>query len=230
MDNRVGDVTSHRLSDDNHMTSYTIRNLPLFPLEVVLFPGSLLPLHIFEERYKTLINECIQQNKEFGINYVNAARMSPVGCSAILKKVVKEHGDGRKDIIVVGKSRYTVKHLVESTAPYFVAKVSFFNDREEEVDDILRRHTIELYNRFVEAAFKGTVAKVPEGSSETVISFVLVQKAGLELKDRQEVLTLKSENERLALLSRHFESTLPLVASQEEHKRLVLNDGYLSPT
>ena len=212
------------------MTSYSIRNLPLFPLEVVLFPGALLPLHIFEERYKTLINECIHQKKEFGINYVNAARMSPVGCSAIVKNVVKEHGDGRKDIIVEGKSRYTVKHLVESTAPYFVAKVSFFNDIEEEVDDILRRHSIDLYNRFVEAAFKGSIAKVAEGTNNAVISFVLVQKAGLELKGRQELLALKSENERLTMLSRYFESTLPLVASQEEHKRLVLNDGYLTPT
>ena len=88
---------------------------------------------------------------------------------------------------------------------------------------------MELYNRFVEAAFQGTVAKVPAGSPDTVISFLLVQKAGLELKERQELLMLKSENERLTLLSRHFESTLPLVASQEEHKRLVLNDGYLSP-
>jgi len=220
------DIAHHH---DDRMTSYSIRNLPLFPLEVVLFPGSLLPLHIFEERYKTLINESIQQNLEFGINYVNGARMSPIGCSAILKQVVKEHGDGRKDIIVEGKSRYTVKHLVESAAPYFVAKVSFFDDREEELDDVLRRHTMELYNRFVEAAFQGTVAKVPAGSPDTVISFLLVQKAGLELKERQELLMLKSENERLTLLSRHFESTLPLVASQEEHKRLVLNDGYLSP-
>jgi Lon protease-like protein len=211
------------------MSSSSIRNLPLFPLEVVLFPGSLLPLHIFEERYKTLIDECLHAKMEFGINFVHAAKMSPIGCSAILKKVVKEHGDGRKDIIVQGKFRYRVKHLVESASPYFVAKVSFFHDRNEKVDDALRRATIELYNRFVTTAFKGTVAHVSETSPDIAISFFLVQKAGLELKERQELLSAQSENERLAMLHRHLTLTIPLIGLREKREQIVLNDGYLSP-
>ena len=212
------------------MSSYSNRNLPLFPLEVVLFPGSLLPLHIFEERYKTLINRCIQDNTEFGVNLFDAAKMNPIGCSAVLKRVVKKHRDGKLDIIVEGKSRYTVKHLVESESPYFVAKVTFFSDKAEEVDDALRRTSIALYNRFVQAAFKGSVAPASETSLDTAISFFLVQKAGLGLKERQQLLAMKSENERLRMLNRHFESALPLIASREKHERIVLNDGYLTPS
>jgi hypothetical protein len=122
-----------------------------------------------------------------------------------------------------------VKHLVESASPYFVAKVSFFYDRGEKVDEVLRHATIELYNRFVTTAFKGTVAPVSETSPDIAVSFFLVQKAGLELKERQEVLSAQSENERLAMLHRHLTLAIPLVGLREKRERMVLNDGYLSP-
>ncbi len=212
------------------MSSHRIRHLPLFPLKVVLFPGSLLPLHIFEERYKTLINECIENHSEFGINLIDNDKIEPTGCSAIVKSVVKEYDDGRLDIAVEGRSRYTLGQLIDSDSPYFVGEVSFFDDRAEKVNYSLRRRAIELYNRFVETAFKGTVMPANEASSDTRISFLLVQKAGLELKDRQKFLALQSENERLSTLNRHFESMLPLLTTREKYERFIMNDGYLSPS
>lgn len=212
------------------MNSHRIRNLPLFPLKVVLFPGSLLPLHIFEERYKTLINECLENHGEFGINLIENDKIDPTGCSAIVKNVVRQDQDGRLDIAVEGRTRYTLGQLIDSDAPYFVGEVSFFEDRAEKVNYSLRRRAIELYNRFVETAFKGTVMPANEASSDTKISFLLVQKAGLELKERQKFLALQSENERLNTLTRHFESMLPLLTSREKYDRFVMNDGYLSPS
>jgi Lon protease-like protein len=211
------------------MSSRSIRQLPLFPLKAVLFPGSLLPLHIFEERYKTLIRECIEEHAEFGINFFEDDKIDPVGCTAFVKDVVKEYDDGRLDIRVEGRSRYTLGQMVDSKSPYFVGKVSFFDDKPEKVNYASRRRAMELYNRFVEVAFKGTVLPVNAVSSDTKISFLLVQKAGLELKDRQKLLALDSENERLSMLNRHFESMLPLLSTREKFDRLVLNDGYLPP-
>ena len=212
------------------MSSHRTRNLPLFPLKVVLFPGSLLPLHIFEERYKTLIHECIENHSEFGINLIENDKIDPTGCSAIVKSVVKEYDDGQLDIAVEGRTGTPLGQLVDSDAPYFVGEVSFFEDRAEKVNYSLRRRAIELYNRFVETAFKGTVMPANEASSDTKISFLLVQKAGLDLKDRQKFLALQSENERLSTLNRHFESMLPLLTSREKYERFVMNDGYLSPS
>jgi Lon protease-like protein len=212
------------------MSSRRIRNLPLFPLKVVLFPGSLLPLHIFEERYKTLINECIENLTEFGINLIENDKIDPTGCSAIVKSIVKKYDDGQLDIAVEGRTRYTLGQLVDSGAPYFVGEVIFFDDRVEKINYSLRRRAIGLYNRFVETAFKGTVMPANEASSDTKISFLLVQKAGLDLKDRQKFLALQSENERLSTLNSHFESMLPLLTSREKYDRFVMNDGYLSPS
>ena len=206
-----------------------MRQIPLFPLKVVLFPGSLLPLHIFEERYKALIRVCMEEHAEFGINFFEDDKIDPIGCTALVRDVVKDYGDGRLDITVEGRTRYVLGKLVESESPYFVAEVTLFDDRPEKVNYASRRRAIEFYNRFVEVAFKGTVSPVNTASSDTKISFLLVQKAGLELKDRQKFLGLDSENERLNMLNRHFESMLPLISTRERFEQLIVNDGYLPP-
>ena len=72
--------------------------IPLFPLGLVLLPQMPLPLHIFEERYKLLIGECLDNNKEFGIVYFNGTDIQAIGCTASIQKVLKRYGDGRLDI------------------------------------------------------------------------------------------------------------------------------------
>ncbi|HTX19368.1 MAG TPA: LON peptidase substrate-binding domain-containing protein [Bacteroidota bacterium] len=212
------------------MSASTLRQLPLFPLKVVLFPGSALPLHIFEERYRTLVRECIEGQMEFGINFFEDDKIDPVGCTALVKDVLKEYDDGRLDISVEGRSRYTLVRTIESDSPYFVGEVVMLDDKPEKINYGSRRRAIEFYNRFVEVAFRGTVPQVNVATSDTRVSFLLVQKAGLELKDRQKFLGMDSENERLNLLNRHFESMLPLISTREKVERLVVNDGYLPPS
>ena len=212
------------------MSTGRSRHLPLFPLKVVLFPGSLLPLHIFEERYKTLIRESIENNSEFGINLIENDKIEPVGCSAIVKNVIREYDDGRLDVAVEGRRRYTLGELIDGGTPYFLAEATFFDDKAEKINYSMRRRAIELYNKFVEIAYKGTVVAANEASSDMKISFLLVQKAGLELRERQKFLSLRSENERLSVLNRHLESMLPLLTSNEKYERIVMNDGYLAPS
>ena len=85
--------------------------LPLFPLELVLFPGAPLPLHIFEPRYREMIAECLEQKRAFGMVRVKENTLSPVGCSATILNVTKKYEDGRLDIEAEGRQRFEIVQL-----------------------------------------------------------------------------------------------------------------------
>jgi Lon protease-like protein len=203
------------------------QRLPLFPLNVVLFPDALLPLHIFEERYKTLVRESVTDENEFGINYFDSPKIHSEGCSARVQEILKRYEDGKMDIVVEGKRRYTIHNIEDSVAGYQVGDVSYFDDAQETLNDALRMRAIALYNRFIEIVFKKSLEPVAEGNLKPQLSFLLVQKSGLSLAQRQNFLTLRSENERLEILVQHLESVLPIVASQQKIEAFVMNDGYL---
>ncbi|MGE5313386.1 MAG: LON peptidase substrate-binding domain-containing protein [Acidobacteriota bacterium] len=202
--------------------------IPLFPLNAVLFPGSLLPLHIFEERYKVLINQCVAENKQFGINLIYENKIRSIGCLAFVRDVLQRHSDGTMEIIVEGVRRYTLHSLAESDQPYQVGSVSYYDDTDEPLDRMLLDKATTLYNQFVTAAFKGTVQSIVSFEEEAQLSFVMVQKSGLELIQRQLFLTLKSENKRLEYLISHFESMLPMVLTKNQVEAIIINDGYIS--
>ena len=109
--------------------------LPLFPLNVVLFPGMSLPLHIFEERYKLMINRCLEGNEEFGVVLIKSgkdvggpATPHEVGTTAKIAKVERKP-EGNMDITVVGGSRFYINEVVETT-PYLRARVELVDDYE----------------------------------------------------------------------------------------------------
>jgi Lon protease-like protein len=105
--------------------------LPLFPLSVVLFPGTPLPLHIFEPRYRRMLADCLAGDRRFGITPTGATQEAPdpgmVGCTAEVR-VNQALPDGGANIVVVGGDRFVVTTLVPDPAPYFVAAVRTFDD------------------------------------------------------------------------------------------------------
>ena len=212
------------------MVSLMSQRLPLFPLQVVLFPGSALPLHIFEDRYKTLIKECIASSGEFGISLIQEGELQSVGCTAAVVAVVHTYEDGRLDIIVEGRRRYTVERLESDTAPYAVGFVRFLEGPAEETDGALSAETIALYNELVVRVYRGAVPEINLEASVPDLSFRLAQKAGMELLERQRLLETGSENERLKLLRDHLRATLPKLDQIEEVQRVVRTDGYLPNT
>lgn len=211
------------------MTSHELPShiLPLFPLNVVLFPQSQLPLHIFEERYKTLISECITYDNVFGINLVHEQQMQTIGCTALVKEVTKRYDDGRMDIVVEGVRRYTLHNLVDAPHPYYSGRVSWYNDIPEEVDEQLRLKAVRLHNEFVRTVFQGTVNAVEPDDIRKTRAFYLVQKSGLDLPQRQMFLSMNSENARLGYLVKHLETLLPLLISKKKVEELARNDGYI---
>ena len=112
--------------------------LPLFPLEVVLLPEEPLPLHIFEERYKQMIGECLEAQRtgnghgDFGVILLREQALSTVGCTARIVNVTKKYPDGRMDILTVGKRRFELL-LTNDARPYLEGSVLFFDDEESDI-------------------------------------------------------------------------------------------------
>lgn len=201
--------------------------LPLFPLQVVLFPGSRLPLHIFEDRYKALVNACIREEKEFGIVLANGEHLADVGCTAAIVAVLKVHSDGRMDIVVEGRQRFRVLRFDEKRAPYLVGEVELFGETSERVDRSLIAETIRLYNALVTLVYKGKVEEIDQSNPVQDLSFLVVQKAGMDIEQRQQVLELRSETKRLQLLRDYLQEVLPKIEQAGEIERIVRGDGYL---
>ena len=118
--------------------------IPLFPLEVVLLPEELLPLHIFEERYREMIGECLQAKasglgrQDFGVVSVNGEEISSVGCTAHIVNVTKKYDDGRIDILTVGKRRFEIL-LTNEEKSYLRASVELFDDEGPDTPGRYRR-------------------------------------------------------------------------------------------
>jgi len=201
--------------------------LPLFPLQVVLFPSALLPLHIFEERYKVLIQKCIAEGKEFGINLVQKQEVQKVGCTAIVGSVVQRYPDGRMDIIVQGRRRYALLGVDGGEAPYKVGRVRYLQNVREKLDQQLAAETVLLYNELVAKVYKNQVPQVEIQEFEPGLSFLLAQKAGMDLEQRQRLLENSSENGRLAQLYAYLHEVVPKLEHLEETERIIRSDGYL---
>lgn len=202
--------------------------LPLFPLETVLFPRSLLPLHIFEERYKRLINECLEQKgKEFGISLVQSNTLARIGCSAVVANLLKVYDDGRMDIVVLGKRRFTLLKASPGVGDsYSMATVRFFETGDEDIDSGLMLKTVDLHNKLVEMVYPGKGFALVSDPVRPV-SFQIAQKAGMDLHQRQELLELVYENDRLQFLHDYFVRTIPMLERVGEIERIVKSDGYL---
>jgi Lon protease-like protein len=110
--------------------------IPLFPLGLVLLPDMMLPLHIFEERYKEMVSACLANDRPFGIVLFDGGAIRSVGCMARITEVLKRYDDGRMDIMTRGGERFVIRELIEEQA-YMEARVFFFDDGEDPPGDDL---------------------------------------------------------------------------------------------
>src|SRR2546423_10195526 len=90
-----------------------LERFPLFPLGLVLLPGEMVPLHIFEERYKLMIGECLENGTEFGIVWLSDEGLKEVGCTATVTRVLDELDDGRMNILIEGSSPFKLLRRIE---------------------------------------------------------------------------------------------------------------------
>jgi Lon protease-like protein len=206
-----------------------MEKIGLFPLNIVVFPESSVPLHIFEPRYKELVNTALDGHKDFGINLVDSARLYQTGCTVEVSEISRRYPDGRLDVIVTGKQRYTLRSLREGEELYYVGIVDYFGDDEDEpVDNSLRAECITLYNELIEIVYPGAAEEyVLDVVSTVVASFVIAQKAGLDILRKQELLEIRSENRRLEILQDYMERLLPDLREKRRLQDVIMSDGYI---
>jgi Lon protease-like protein len=201
--------------------------LPLFPLQVVLLPHAALPLHIYEERYKLLLRECIAKSGEFGIVLAREQGLAEIGCTATVTTVLKTYDDGKMDVLVEGRRRFRIRTLHTDLAPYAVGDIEYPPTVEEPTDPGLARETIALYNELVGIVYGGRIKQLDPDLAGSGISFVMAQKAGLDLEQRQLLLEMDSEQDRLSMLLGYLTTTLPRLKKMEEIERIIRSDGYV---
>ncbi|MCX8051770.1 MAG: LON peptidase substrate-binding domain-containing protein [Chlorobi bacterium] len=214
--------------------SIVTEHIGLFPLGTVLFPGAYLPLHIFEHRYRRLVAECIETDQPFGINLFDEGDLHLIGCTARVRGILRHYDDGRLDIVVVGQRRYLLQAIEDASKPYIVGTIEYYDDRPDStINPELYRRCAELYNTVVERVFPDherfqlpldTIPSI-EGSTP---SFFMAQKAGLKLIQKQQLLSLQSENERLDYLIGHLAELLPRLNTIGETLRVARLDGYFA--
>ena len=173
--------------------------IPLFPLGLVLMPHIPLPLHIFEERYKLMIGECLAEDREFGIVYFNATAIQTAGCTARILKVIKHYDDGRLDILTHGQRRFRIKEIYDNKV-YLEARVSFFDD-EELADDSgcqdLADNGMALLKQFTSILESQEGYDLTEEMDFKSISFLIAGCEGFDQEEKQRFLEMTSTRERL---------------------------------
>ena len=179
------------------MTGHQV--IPLFPLGVVLLPHMELPLHIFEERYKIMINECLEQGRMFGVVNYDGTNIRSIGCTAKILGVVKEYADSRMDIITKGKTRFVIKDMDQSRI-YLQVKVLFFEDEYEMVsddDDALAGEIIHLLKDHDRISETRRDYNALTGLDFKRLSFLIPSTEGFTPEERQKFLEITSPRLRL---------------------------------
>ena len=193
--------------------------LPLFPLGLVLVPGELLPLHIFEERYKRLIADCRETGGPFGIVLSREEGLAVVGCTARVGAVLEELSDGRLNIVVRGGKRFRLVELRPPDLPDVEPLSALVEYLDDGAGDVLPE-TAQTVERLFAQALELTDAGSPKrGSAEVPRSFQIAGVFGIEPVVKQRLLQLHDENERLELLAGFFDTLvgrLELLKSRED--------------
>jgi Lon protease-like protein len=200
------------------MAERQAREFPLFLLPTVAIPGELIPLHVFEERYKTMIGECIEAEREFGIVWLSDESLREVGCAARIERVLERMDDGRMNVLVRGTRPFRVLER-QSHLAYPAGVVDFVQDRDEEVDPELQESAHKAYAELVQRA-TDRVLEEPELAEMTAYAMAATVDFGLDAK--QGLLDMRSENARLRLVTRLFRAAmkrLDLVERAHERAR-----------
>ena len=171
-------------------------DIPLFPLNVVLMPGTPQPLHIFEDRYKQMINECLEDETEFGMVLADDSGTREVGCTAKIVELIERYDDGRLVVMVEGSRRFQAQQRADGQTVLRRRRSSTSKKSREEDVSGLAEECIELLERVVEAATEGSVGIEIEPPYRN-LSFAIAGRIEFDLETRQQILELTTERERL---------------------------------
>jgi len=203
-----------------------VADIPLFPLNVVLMPGAPLPLHIFEERYKQMVNECLENETEFGMVLADESGTREIGCTARIVELVQRYEDGRILIMVEGSRRFRLNNIMTGK-PYYVGEVEYIEDEGPEEDvTALAEECVALLERVVEAATGGSVDIEIEPPYRN-LSFAIAGRIDFDLNTRQEVLELPTEKERLVKVKDLLTEAAARLERERRAQKLAQTNGHV---
>jgi Lon protease-like protein len=179
--------------------------LPLFPLDVVLLPGTPLPLHIFEPRYKEMIAECLADTSPFGVIRALEEGIAEVGCTAEIVTVTKEYSDGRMDLVAEGRRRFEVLELNRERS-FLRAEILLVPDEPLAASADDKARAIKAHRDILSLA--GAVQDLSV-ADQSVLSFYLAGSLPLDLDFKQKLLAMRSESQRIQAVAAYLESILP---------------------
>ncbi|HEV7937281.1 MAG TPA: LON peptidase substrate-binding domain-containing protein [Solirubrobacteraceae bacterium] len=186
------------------MPEAPVQDFPLFPLGIVALPTESVPLHIFEDRYRTMIEECLECESEFGIVWLSDDELKPVGCACEIERVLDREDDGRFTILVRGTRVFRLLER-QDDLPYPAGVVEFVAEHDEAPDEQTAREAHELYGELVEQA---TDRILEAEELEAMSAYAMAGTVDFGTDAKQELLELRSENARLHLLTLLFRAAI----------------------
>lgn len=200
------------------------RVIGLFPLGIVLLPGEVVPLRIFEERYKKLVGERLKEG-EFGIVLADEDSVRECGTTARVAQLIEELDDGRMNILVEGLRRFRIVEVIapeDSEADYLSAEVDYYRDSEPEGSDVQNEAVLEMFHKIL--ALMG-VDSPDELGGEGPLSFRIAAAVDFGAPLRQELLESLSEEQRLETLLAVMASLLPRLELRKEREDAIRGNG-----
>jgi Lon protease-like protein len=203
-----------------------VERFPLFPLGIVLLPSEVVPLHIFEERFKLMIGECIETDGEFGIVWLSDDGLREVGCTARVSQVLKELEDGRMNILIAGGKPFRLLRRIDDM-PYPAGDIEILEDAgpaasSEAAFVELASEAHERYSDLVEHV---TDERPSPDDLEDLDAYGMAATIEFDAAPKQELLELRSEQERLAQVRDLFVSTMKRITEAEEAGELARSNG-----
>ncbi len=199
--------------------------LGLFPLGLVLLPTERVPLHIFEDRYRELIGECIELEREFGLLYADGGGLREVGCRAAVLEVLERFDDGRMNVVVEGRERFRILQHTSGRS-FSTADVEPLADEDHTVAPESAARALNAFRKLV--AIVEAEVELPDPLSPQ-LSYELAGRVELEADAKQELLESRSEASRLEQVAELLESAAAQVALTEEARRRASGNGKVSP-
>jgi Lon protease-like protein len=180
------------------------QDFPLFPLGLVVLPSEVVPLHIFEERYKTMVNECLAREQEFGVVWLSDDGLREVGCACKIERILERMDDGRMNLLTRGTRPFRVLER-RGHLPYPAGMIEFLGDRAEQLDPALLSAAREAYAELVRRA---TDREPASDEIDEMGAYEMAATVDFGLDAKQGLLDLRSENARLRLVTRLFRAAI----------------------
>jgi Lon protease-like protein len=180
------------------------RDFPLFPLGIVALPSEYIPLHIFETRYRTMVAECLERERELGIVWLSHDELKPIGCAVAIERVLERMEDGRVNILTRGTRPFRLIERQDDLA-YPAGTVEFLGDRDELHDEAAAQAAHDAYLALV---LEATDTEPDADLLAAMTAYDMAATVDFGLEAKQGLLELRSENARLRLVARLMRAAL----------------------